>query len=542
MTMTATPDAAAPAPPLLLERHHWLAALAVLVVFFAPYQTLVQTVTTDDAVRKGVNVDDYDMIWQQVGYGIGILYGLFIGIGLSAKIGARYTIVLGLAGFALGNVLCGAAVGLDTLVLGRFVDGFGKMLVMGLCRRTLYKQFDGLLLVAIGLYGTFAYATRNATPLLMAELDVWLSWRWMYWFYVPIALLGMVLVWCYFRPDKPPSEGQGAGGAPRPSPILILLAITVFVVWVVAIVFAFGWYRKWGGWSSNAFAATVVLCIVLPVFLAVWLGSGLSPDENLKRLLRSRVFALSMTLRGLMLTHLVGVLTIVGLYATELRGYDRTTAGWLMAPTALTMATTTALTTWFHRRSLRHVWLMVGVMGAAGCVWWLSSLDNFTPKEQVALVLACWGAFLGLIPPVFLTDEIEGLDPKDAAYASVLAIVGIVVPILTVPTATGTVIKAWSDRAEDTYRLNLSTNRPAVTEAGQRVADYYHQRGLSGSSLQQETSIVLGGFAKLESAAYGFRQGLRFFSLMMLGLGLPVALLLWQAARGLRAPPGAGYS
>jgi len=39
----------------------------------------------------------------------------------------------------------------------------------------------------------------------------------------------------------------------------------------------------------------------------------------------------------------------------------------------------------------------------------------------------------------------------------------------------------------------------------------------------------------------GFRWGLRWLSLMMLALGLPVALLLWQAARSLRAAPGAGY-
>ena len=49
--MTATLSAAAspavpgpapppPAPPMRLERRHWLAALAVLFVFFAPYQTL----------------------------------------------------------------------------------------------------------------------------------------------------------------------------------------------------------------------------------------------------------------------------------------------------------------------------------------------------------------------------------------------------------------------------------------------------------------------------------------------------------------------
>src|SRR6201997_5070099 len=184
------PAPASAAPPLLLKRH-WLAALAVLVVFFAPYQTLVQTVTTDDAVRKGLDIDDYDMVWQQVGYGVGILYGVFFGLGLSARIGARYTIALGLAGFALGNVLCGAAVGLHSFVLGRFVDGFGKLMVMGLCRTTLYRQFDRRLLVAIGFYGIFAYATRNATPLLMAELDVHLSWRWMYWYHVPIALVGM---------------------------------------------------------------------------------------------------------------------------------------------------------------------------------------------------------------------------------------------------------------------------------------------------------------------------------------------------------------
>src|SRR6185369_43247 len=127
--------------------------------------------------------------------------------------------------------------------------------------------------------------------------------------------------------------------------------------------FAFSWYRKWGGWTSNAFAGTVAPCVALPVVLGVWLGSGLSPDEHLKRLLRTRVFILAMTTRGLMLLNLVAVLTIVGLYATELRDYPRTTAGWLMVPTTLSMASTTFLTVWFHRRNLRHIWLMVGIVG-----------------------------------------------------------------------------------------------------------------------------------------------------------------------------------
>ncbi|HVS37292.1 MAG TPA: MFS transporter [Gemmataceae bacterium] len=533
MTTALAAPAAEPAAPVRLERRHWLAALAMLFVLFAPYQTLVQTVTTDDAVRKGVNVDDYDMTWVQVAYGVGILYGVFTALWLSARIGSRNTILLGLIGFALGNLLCGAAGGLVSLAVGRFVDGFGKMLVMGIGRATLYKQFDRALLVAIGFYGVFAYSTRYFTPLVMAEIDVWLSWRWMYWFYIPAALLAMWLVSRYFRPDRPPK--------PMRLPI-DWFAVTLFTAWVVAITFAFSWYRKWGGWTSNAFVATVLLCFLLPVILVVWLGSGFSPDEHLKRLTRTRVYVLAMMTRGLMLVHIVAVLTIVGTYATELRGYPRTTAGWLTVPPALTMSVTSLVTTWFQRRRLRHLWLVVGMAGAAACIWQLSSLDNFTPKEHIAGLLACWGAFVGLIPPAFLTDEVEGIERRDALYGGALAVVGLVVPILTVPTATGTMIKVGADRAQDVYRLNLSTNRPAVSEAGSRVADYYEQHGLSGPELQEETGHVLGGFAAVESTAWGFRWGLRFLSLMMLALGLPVALLLWRSARGLRAPPGAGYT
>jgi len=406
-------------------------------------------------------------------------------------------------------------------------------MVMGNGRTTLYKQFDRLLLVAIGFYGIFAYATRNATPLLMAELDVHLSWRWMYWFYVPVALLAMVLVWRYLLPDRP--------SKPIRLPI-DWLAVTLFTAWVVAVTFAFSWYRKWGGWTSNAFAVTILLCVTLPVVLMVWLGSNFSPDEHLKRLLRTRVFILAFVTRGLMLTHMVAVLTIVGLYMTELRDYPRITAGWLILLTTPAMAGTTFLTTWFHRRRLRHVWLIVGVVGTAACTWWLSKMDNFTSKEHIALNLACWGAFLGLLPPAFLSDEVEALNPKDALYALTLSIVGLITPIITVPTMTGTIIKAWSDRALDTYRLNLSVNRPAVPQAADRVGEYYRQRGLSGPAARHEASTVLGTFATLESDAVGFQSGLRFLSLMMLSLGLTTALLLWRAARGLGAPPGAGYT
>ena len=146
-------------------------------------------------------------------------------------------------------------------------------------------------------------------------------------------------------------------------------------------------------------------------------------------------------------------------------------------------------------------------------------------------MLGCWRAFLGLIPPVFPTDEIEGLDPKDMLYAGAIGIIGLVVPIISVPNATRTVVKECSDRALDVFRQNLRENRHAVEQASARVADNFRQRGLSGARLFQETSTVLGTFVTLESIAHGFRTGLPFLSLMMLIIGLVVAVLLARRMR-----------
>jgi hypothetical protein len=84
----------------------------------------------------------------------------------------------------------------------------------------------------------------------------------------------------------------------------------------------------------------------------------------------------------------------------------------VIAPAGLAMAATTLLTTVFHIRSLRHVWVFAGVLGSSACLWWLADLDNYTAKEHTALVLACWGACIGLFPPVFLCDEVEGVSPN----------------------------------------------------------------------------------------------------------------------------------
>ena len=385
----------------------WLAAVAVAPILATVFQTFVLTDVTDDVIRKGLEAEHYTMIWPQVLWGIGLLYGVFTGIWASSRHGARDTLLAGLGLFAVGNVLCGAALDVPGMTVARLVEGIGKGMVIVICRSLLLRQFDRLAIVAIGFYGIVAYATRPTTPFLTSFINESVGWRWVYWVNVPLALLAFPLVLRFVRPDRP--------AQPRPLPI-DWLAISMVAGWAVSMLLTVAWYRKWGGFTSNAFNACVLIDLIVPFLVVVRLGSGLAVDEHLRSMFRVRVYVLAMVTRVLLLIQLLMVLALLAKYCVDAREYPRSVAGSVLVPATFTMATSTFLTTFFRRRGLRHFWLLVGVVGCAASLWWMSSIDGFTSKGRLALMIGCWGLFLGLIPPSFLQDEVEGLNPKDFLY------------------------------------------------------------------------------------------------------------------------------
>src|SRR5262249_35297665 len=208
----------------------WLAAVAVVPILATVYQTLVLTDVTDDVIRKGIEAEHYSMIWTSVCWGAATVYGVFAGIWAMARFGGRGTLLFGLAWFAVGNLLCGAATDVTTLAAAKLVEGIGKGMVIVICRSLLYRQFDKMVIVAIGFYGVIAYATRPTTPLVTAWVNDALSWRWIFWVNVPVALLAVPLVRRCLRPDRPP----------KPLPLRIdWTAVTLFAAWIVSLTFAF---------------------------------------------------------------------------------------------------------------------------------------------------------------------------------------------------------------------------------------------------------------------------------------------------------------
>src|SRR5262245_58501068 len=122
---------ATPASSTTSERaQRLLATVAVVPILASVYQTLVLTDVTSDAIRKGIEGDSYQMLWTNVAWGVSVIYGVFGGLAWMARSGARSALTVGLALFAAGNLLCGAAVDVPTLCGAKLVEGLGKGMVI----------------------------------------------------------------------------------------------------------------------------------------------------------------------------------------------------------------------------------------------------------------------------------------------------------------------------------------------------------------------------------------------------------------------------
>ncbi len=130
------------------------------------------------------------------------------------RFGARTIFRLAMIIFILASIVCGMATNFEMLIGARMVQGAGGALMVPVGRLILVRSVPkSELISAMALMGMPALIGPIIGPVLAGFIITVASWRWIFWFNVPIAILGVVLVSIFIEdirePDVKPFDWSG---------------------------------------------------------------------------------------------------------------------------------------------------------------------------------------------------------------------------------------------------------------------------------------------------------------------------------------------
>ena len=277
MTTTITPPVAVTAtrPPRVAA----VVAVLSLAVFMSSLDLFIVNLAFPTITRSFRGTDIGSLSWVLNAYTI-VFAAVLVPAGrLADRIGRRRLLVIGLAVFALGSAACGVAQGAEVLIAARVVQAIGAGLMvpasLSLVLAAVPAEHRSQ---AIGTWSALAALGAAVGP-VVGGLLVQLSWRWVFWVNLPVAVLAIVATLRIVPESREPGEVHRpdlAGAA--------LLAGSVGLV-AYGLVNAPVW-----GWGSIRFAGTVVAGLAA-LGATLW-RSSIHPAPVLElALLRSRSFS-----------------------------------------------------------------------------------------------------------------------------------------------------------------------------------------------------------------------------------------------------------
>ncbi|GAA5944597.1 hypothetical protein JCM1841_004025 [Sporobolomyces salmonicolor] len=126
--------------------------------------------------------------------------------GLAQIFGRRPVLLVGLAFFALGSILCGAAVNMNMMLAGRGIQGAGGGIIFVLVEVVLS---DIVPLSERGVYqGCFScvWTLASATGPIIGGAFASFDWTWLFWINLPLSALVAAVVVAFMRLKAP--EGR----------------------------------------------------------------------------------------------------------------------------------------------------------------------------------------------------------------------------------------------------------------------------------------------------------------------------------------------
>jgi EmrB/QacA subfamily drug resistance transporter len=369
---------------------------------------------------------------------------LLLGGKLSDVLGARRVFMTGWAVLLAGSLVAGFAGNAATELAGRAVQGAGSALIAPSALTLLFMLFGARpneLPKALALYGAAAPAGGTAGVFLGGLITEYLSWPWVFFVNVPIAVAILAVV-----PRVMPAGAPGAGGRVDLIGALTVTAGLGTAVYAVVQAPEVGWGAA-RTWLTLAAAAVLLGGFVL--------GQAKGRDPLLRlAVFRAPNLAVANLGQLLLGAAWIPMWFFLNLYLQQVLGYTAFPSGAALLPmTALIMAGMVVLAPRVLAAVGPKAATVSGLALLAAGMGWLALVDadgSYAVDVLPASLVAALGMSLAFIPT--LGTAISAAQPQEAGLAS-----GIVNTSYQVGSALGLAVMTAVASAYGADRLGDST-------------------------------------------------------------------------------------
>ncbi|WP_016908058.1 MFS transporter [Streptomyces xiaopingdaonensis] len=294
--------------------------------------------------------------------------------------------------FVAGSALAGWSPSMDWLILFRAVQGVGagglmigvQAIIADIVPPPRRARYMGLITGAFGL-------SSVAGPLLGGWLTDEFSWRWCFYFNVPLGALTFLVTAVVLKLPPP-------GGRPRLD-VLGTLLLASFSTCLVLL-------TTWGGteyaWDDRVILGLGGGAAVSGALFVLVEHRSREPILPL-RLFRNSVFNLTGLVGAAVGVALFGAASYLPTFLQMVEGVTATESGLLMLPLMGGVVLASALSGQLISRTGHYrVFPVLGCLLSAEGMWLLSRLDSGTTREVYSLWMGILGLGVGFVLPVLI--------------------------------------------------------------------------------------------------------------------------------------------
>ena len=351
-----------------------------------------------------------DLSWVFNAYVVAFGGLLLLGGKLSDVLGARRVFATGWVVLAGGSLVAGLAGNAGTELVGRAVQGAGSALIAPSALTLLFMLFGARpheLPKALALYGAAAPAGGTAGVFLGGLITEYLSWPWVFYINIPIAVAVLAIV-----PRVMPAGAVAAGGR-----IDVLGALTVTAGLGTA-VYAVVQAPEVGWGSARTWLTLGAAAVLLGGFVARQ-ARGRDPLVRLS-ILRAPNLAAANVAQLLLGAAWIPMWFFLNLYLQQVLGFTAFPSGAALLPmTALIMAGMVVLAPRVLAAVGPKASTVTGLVLLAVGLAWLALVDpagSYAVDVLPASLVAALGMSLAFIPT--LGTAISAAPPQEAGLAS----------------------------------------------------------------------------------------------------------------------------